>query len=205
MGKTLPQLTRRQKDTLDYINSFSIEHGYAPSMYDLALGIGLTNASTAQYHVEQLKRKGYLKKKSKKARGVTVTTPPQTIPLLGVIAAGVPIEPVENPETISVPSQLKLKPSYQYYALRISGDSMIDMGILDGDTALIRHQFNAEIGDVVVAITENGATLKTYKKDGKGRVRLEARNKQFRPIYPKRFEIRGVFEGLIRSHSSAYV
>lgn len=153
--------------------------------------------STAQHFVRQLIQKGYLDKDPNVSRGITSKTPTPSVPLLGYIAAGKPIEPLENPEQILVPASIPLSPLYPHYALRVSGDSMMDMGILSGDIVLIRHQLTANQGDVVVAITENGATLKVYTKKN-GQVVLEARNVSFKPIIPKQVEIRGKFIGLIR-------
>lgn len=190
-------LTEKQKRVLDYITHYTQENGFSPSLKDLAEFIATDNLSTAQYYIEQLAQKGYLKKDSYKNRGISPIIQKQTVQLLGTIAAGKPIEPIENPVTITLPSDLSLDQKYPHYALKVKGDSMIDMGILDGDIVLIRHQLSAEDNDVVVAITENGATLKVLKKS-KGKIRLVARNVNFPDIHPQQLEIRGKFMGLIR-------
>ncbi len=189
-------LTGKQKQILDFINSFVREKGYSPSLQEIATDIG-KKVSTAQYFVDELEEKGYLIKIANKARGITPTPNQHNIPLLGFIAAGKPIEPIENPEEISIPKNIKIDTRYPHYALRVKGDSMIDMGILDNDVVLIKHQMNANNGDVVVAVTENGATLKVYKKQNK-KVILEPRNKNYPNIEPQELEIRGKFVGLIR-------
>jgi repressor LexA len=191
-------LTERQKQALDFITRFIQEKGYAPSLKEIASFLKIDNLSTAQYFVDQLIEKGYLKRETHKNRGITPTTKSQTIQLLGYIAAGQPIEPIENPSPVVVPENVTLDSRFPHYALMVKGDSMMDMGILDGDMILIRHQLHADNGDVVVAITENGATLKVIKKDGE-KIRLEARNKSFPDIYPTQLEIRGKFIGLIRN------
>lgn len=125
-------------------------------------------------------------------------TQKQTIPLLGFIAAGKPIEPIENAEPIQIPNNIKLAPNQSYYALKVKGDSMIDMGILDNDVVLIKHQMTADIGDTVVGITEKGATLKVLGQKN-GRTILQPRNPKYEIIIPEQLEIRGKFVGLIRN------
>lgn len=195
----LKPLTKRQKKTLDFITSFIAKNGYSPSLKEIAKFLGTTNLSTAQYFVEELEKKDYLKRASYKNRGIIPTNKAKTIPLLGNIAAGEPIEPIENPEDIDIPQNINLDTRFPHYALKVIGDSMFDMGILDNDIVLIRHQITAENGDVVVAITEKGATLKVFKKRGK-KTFLEPRNKDYPTIEPKKLEIRGKFVGLLRTH-----
>lgn len=191
-------LTARQRQVLNFVNSFVREKKYSPSLKEIAKELKTSNLSTAQYFIEQLRKKGYLKKDEGKTRGITPLPNPHAIPLLGYIAAGEPIEPIENPEDITVPENVKIDIRYPHYALKVKGDSMIDMGILDGDIALIRHQFIANNGDVIVAITEKGATLKVFKKEG-GKIVLEPRNKDYPKIIPEQIEVRGKFIGLIRN------
>lgn len=191
-------ITDRQKQALDFINSFIRDKGYAPSLRELAAFLETKNLSTAHYFVKELEKKGYLKRNHYKNRGITSITPKQTVPLLGNIAAGEPIEPIENPEPIEVPQNIKLSGGKSYYALRVKGDSMMDMGILDDDIVLIKHQMTADIGDVVVGITEKGATLKILGRKN-GRTILEPRNPKYDTIIPDQLEVRGVFVGLIRA------
>lgn len=193
----LKPLTKKQKKTLDFITSFIAKNGYSPSLKEIAKFLGTANLSTAQYFVEELEKKDYLKRASYKNRGIMPTNKAKTIPLLGNIAAGEPIEPIENPEDIDIPQNIKLDARFPHYALKVVGDSMFDMGILDNDVVLIRHQITAESGDVVVATTEKGATLKVLKRKGK-KIFLEPRNKDYPTIEPKKLEIRGKFVGLIR-------
>lgn len=193
----LESLTGKQKQTLDFINSFVREKRYSPSLQEIAGYLG-KNLSTAQYFVNELKEKGYLKKTAGKARGIHLVSDSHSVPLLGYIAAGEPIEPIENPEEITVPENIKIDTRYPHYALKVKGDSMRDMGVLNGDIALIKHQLIANNGDAVVAITENGATLKVFKKTN-GKILLEPRNKDYPVIEPKELEIRGKFIGLIRN------
>ena len=191
-------LTKRQKEVLDFINSFIQKNDYSPSLREIAVFIGTDNASSAQYFVDELREKGYLSKEANKTRGISTKFVSPSIPLLGLIAAGEPIEPLENPEMIAIPSSFNLKPGKSYYALKVSGDSMIDMGVLDGDTVLIEHTFVANNNDTVVAVTEAGATLKVFKKED-GNVWLEPRNNNYSKIFPQSLDIRGKFIGLIRN------
>lgn len=191
-------LTGKQKQVFDFIASFVQENGFSPTLQEIADYLG-KNISTAQHHVDELIKRGYLKKNSNKARGITPLSNPHHIFLLGYIAAGKGIEPMENPEEIAVPKNINIDSRYPHYALRVKGDSMIDMGVLDDDIVLIKHQMTAKDGDVVVAITENGATLKVFKKEG-GKVVLEPRNKDYPKIIPQQIEVRGKFMGLIRGN-----
>lgn len=198
MPMSVKPLTNRQKEALDFINSFISIKGYSPSLKDLAEFLETENLSTAQYFFKELEKKGYLKRDPHKNRGITSVAQKQTVPVLGYIAAGTPIEPIEDSEPIQIPTNIKLNNNDSYYALRVKGDSMIDMGILDKDIVLIKHQMTANIGDVVVGITEKGATLKTFSREN-GRVVLKPRNEKYGTIIPERLEIRGVFVGLIRT------
>lgn len=189
-------LTPKQKLVLEFIKSFSSDKDYAPSLQEIANYLE-RSLSTAQHYVEELKQKGYLQKQENIARGIIATdNTSKQIFKLGYIAAGNPIEPIENPEPLSVPDYIIKSPG-NYYALEVKGTSMIDDNILDGDLIVIRHQNTAENGDRVVAITEKGATIKIFRKRGKN-IYLEPRNSSLKPIFPEELEIRGVFCGLIR-------
>lgn len=189
-------LTPKQKRVFEFIKNYSSDKGYPPTLQEIANRLK-KSLSTAQHFVEELKNKGYLEKQDFKARGLkTGFESSAQIFKLGYIAAGSPIEPIENPEPVDVPVSF-LRSGGNYYALEVRGDSMIDDNILDGDTIIVKHQQVAEDGDRVVAITEDGATLKIFRKKGNS-IFLEPRNKNFKPIYPSELEIRGKFCGLIR-------
>ncbi len=192
-------ITGRQKEALDFINSFVRDKGYAPSLRDLAKFLDTENLSTAHYFIRQLEKKGYLKREHYKNRGITPIVQKQTVPLLGYIAAGEPIEPIEDSEPVEVPTSIKLSKNQSYYALKVKGDSMMDMGVLNNDVVLIKHQMTANIGDVVVGITEKGATLKVLGQKN-GRYVLEPKNQKYETIIPEQLEIRGVFAGLVRGN-----
>jgi repressor LexA len=189
-------LTPKQKNVLDFIQKFVKDNGFSPSFRDISTYIN-KSISTAQHYVEELETRGFLQKTDNIARGISpASLQGGRIFKLGIIAAGKPIEPLENPEPIDVPASMVFG-NGDFYALQVKGTSMVDDYIQDGDIIIVRHQNTARDGDRVVAITENGATLKVYReRDGK--IYLEPRNSELKNIYPKELEIRGKFCGLIR-------
>ena len=198
MKVNVQMLTPKQKEALDFINRFTVEHGYAPSLQEIA-NYFKKSISTAQHFIAELQDKGYLQKKDRVARGIAPTEEgSKQIFKLGYIAAGEPIEPLENPEPIEVPKEMIASPA-NYYALEVKGDSMIDEGILDQDIIVVKHQNIADDGDIIVAITEKGATLKVFKNKN-GIKFLKPRNKKLKNIYPKSLDIRGKFVGLVRKN-----
>lgn len=197
MPLSVKPLTNRQKEALDFINAFIRENGYSPSLKELAKFLKTENLSTAQYFVQELEKKGYIKRDPHKNRGISPIAPKHSVPLLGYIAAGEPIEPIEDSEPVQIPTNIKLDKNHSYYALKVKGDSMIDMGVLDNDVVLIKHQMTADKGDVVVGVTEKGTTLKIFDRES-GKIILRPRNEKYDQIIPKQLDIRGVFVGLVR-------
>lgn len=189
-------LTPKQKKVLDFIQKYAKENGYSPSLRNISAYLN-KSLSTVQHYVEELGSKGFLHKEDNVVRGISpVEAARGRIFLLADIAAGEPIETVENPEPIDVPVSMISRPG-DYYALRVRGESMVNDNILNGDIIIVRYQKTAQDGDRVVAVTENGATLKVYHERN-GKIYLEPRNKALENIYPKELEIRGKFCGLIR-------
>lgn len=191
-------ITPGQKDVLEYIFRYIETHGYSPTLHEIADEIKYT-LSTAQHYVEELKKKGFIRKNKNKSRAILpVDESSVMIMKLGTIAAGKPIEPIENPQPVLVPKSM-ISNSGQYYALEVKGDSMADDGIWDKDIIVVKHQFTANENDTIVAITEDGATLKQLKYKN-GKPYLQPKNLKYPPIFPKeKLEIRGKFVGLIRS------
>jgi len=195
-------LTKRQKQILDYIKNFIQDKGYSPSLEDIRRRFKLSSRSTAHYYVETLARKGYLNKLDNQARAIEITNRKERldlveIPLLGVIAAGEPIEAIENPEIIKIPKS-QLSKAGEHYALRVQGNSMIDEGIFDGDIVVIRKQPDAENGETVVAlINDNEVTLKKIYKEKNG-FRLQPANPNLKPIFTKELIIQGKVITVIR-------
>ena len=194
-------LTKRQKQVLDFITSFQDKKGIAPSLEEIKKHLRLSSVSTAHFHVKKLRDKGFLIKEENRPRAISakITTLTIDVPLVGVIAAGQPIEAIETiRETIAL-QENEINTSFKHYALRVEGDSMIDEGIFDGDVVVIREQQTADNGQTVVAIIDdNEATLKKIYRE-KNRFRLQPANQTMLPIYRKEVEIRGIVEKIIRN------
>ena len=196
-------LTSKQIEILEIIHRFGEERGYPPTLAELAEDLGLT-PSTIQGHVDRLIKKGALTRDGEGRRTLRITdeafvrSKHPGFPMCGRIQAGSPLEAVENAELIEVKELLR-GARHGCYLLEVSGDSMEEAGILDGDFVIIDPGRQAKQGDTVVAITpDEEATLKEYYKDA-GKVRLQPRNSRYEPIILDRCEIRGVLIGLIRS------
>jgi len=194
-------MTKRQKQILDYIKSSAKKNGFAPSLKEIKKHFGLSSESTIHQHIQTLSNKGLIKKIKNQPRGLEINKDCGfvQIPLIGVIAAGQPIETVEIPEdTIALPRN-EISSSFKHYALRVKGDSMINEGIFDGDIVVIRKQSTADDGQTVVAIIDdNEATLKKIYKE-KNRIRLQPANQTLLPFYRKEVEVRGVVVKIIRN------
>ena len=176
-------LTLRQKQILDLIKKHTKKHGVAPSLTEIKNRLRLSSVSNIHQHVEALQSKGYLNKQKNQPRGIEIPKSESVvrIPLLGTIAAGQPIEAIQDKETIAVPKS-KVPSSSEVYALRVVGNSMIDENINDGDVVLVRQQATAENGQKVVALIDNHeATLKKFYKE-RGHVRLQPANKNMEPL-----------------------
>lgn len=164
-------LTQKQKEVLNFIEEFTGKKGYGPSLKEVQGAMHFTSHSTAQFHVNQLVEKGFLKKSFGSARGVEPLKREEVVevPILGIVPAGGPSEAIQDeaPEIREIPKSM-LKGDNRHYFLRVSGDSMIEKGILDGDLVLIREQTDFDNGDVVVIADENwGVTLKEVIKEKK--------------------------------------
>ena len=176
-------VTRRQKEVLDFITDYQGRKGYAPSLDEIRKKLKLSSVSTAHFHVSKLRDLGLLSKKENKPRSIEAfgRETMVKIPLLGTIAAGQPIEAIQNKEMIAVPKS-KVPSSSEVYALRVVGSSMIDENINDGDVVLVRQQETAENGQKVVALIDNHeATLKKFYRE-KGHIRLQPANKNMEPL-----------------------
>lgn len=194
-------ITKRQKQVLEFIKSFTDKKGYAPSLEEIKKHLRLSSVSTAHFHVKTLESLGYLKKEENQPRALDLVNKEKIIeiPITGIIAAGQPIEAIEsNIETIRVTKD-EISNGNQIYALRVKGNSMMDDGIFDGDTVVIRKQAYADNGQTVVAIIDdNAATLKKIYRE-KDRFRLQPANLQLLPFYREEVEIRGIVVKIIRN------
>ena len=195
-------LTKRSKEVLDFIKESSEENGYAPSLDEIRREFKLASVSTPHFHVTRLRDAGYLNKTESKARGIQAreTTRMRRIPLLGVIAAGQPIDVMEQGrETIAIPED-QLPRGGSIYALRVQGESMIEENIHDGDTILVKEQNVAENGQTVIALINNGsATVKKFYKE-RGRIRLQPANNGMQPLFvmPEELQIQGVVIDVVK-------
>ncbi len=197
-------LTKRQNQIHKFINEYTSRHEVSPTIQEIANRFRLS-VSTIHEHLQSIEKKGYLKKDHGQARAMETQDPNEGlvwIPLLGTIAAGQPIEAINTNETIAVPKN-KVPPG-NIYALTVVGNSMIDEGINNGDTILVRHQETAENGQKVVALLDNhAATLKKFYKE-KGYIRLQPANKNIEPIIirnGKDVSIQGVVLDIIREEN----
>ncbi len=203
---SIDALSQRQKEALEKINQYINENNYAPTLEELGKLMNIESISAVHKHVVALKSKGYLKNTIKTTRSISTFRHEEAykeIPLLGTISAGAGIEPMENPEPISVSIDL-LCGSGSHYALKISGDSMVEDGIFDDDTVIIRSQSIAQNGDTVVAIISTPEELATLKKIYYlgDKIELRAANPKLKD-WPRQYnigdvEIRGKFCGLTR-------
>ena len=198
-------LTKKQRQILEYIEKQISKKGVAPTHREIATKFRLSSVATVHEHLKALQEKGYLNKHRGQARGMSPRIHIDKlvyIPLLGTVAAGEPIEVIENRETIAIPKS-RLPKFSEVYALRVQGDSMIDEGVDDGDTILINKQNTAENGNKVVALVNgNEATLKTFYKE-RGHIRLQPANKNYKPIIIKsgqQFALQGVLLDVIKTN-----
>ncbi len=197
----MQNLTKKQKLVFDFINTYISENGISPTIDEIRKKLKLKAVSTVHEHITSLKEKGYLSKSDNLVRGFTLQKEIKSIleiPIIGKIAAGQPIEAIEDfQETISIINP-SIKNSKDHYALRVVGDSMIDEGIFSGDIVVIKKQSVADNGQTVVAIIDdNQATLKKiYREDKK--IRLQPRNPNMKALFRTDVEIRGVVVQVIR-------
>ena len=204
-------LTRRQRQVYDFIASFVQRHGYSPSFEEIGGGLGLSSLATVHKHITNLEKKGLLKRDYNKSRSIDVlppkgslkksmAPPPMLLPLMGRIAAGRPIEAIENPETISLADFTS--GSKDVYVLRVVGESMQDEHIVEGDYVIVESTKTARDGEIVVALVEGSdATLKRIYREG-DRIRLQPSNTKMQPIVvPARtVDVQGRVIGVLRKY-----
>lgn len=200
-------LTRRQREIYDYVKAFVAEEGYSPSLEEIGAHFGLRSVATVHKHVQHLVEKGLLRKAWNRSRSVEPVDEPETgsemvsLPLLGVVAAGMPIEAIEDNERIEIPPDMAGRPG-ERFVLRVKGESMIEDMIADGDLVIVESRNEARNGETVVAIVDGSdATLKRFYQKG-DTVHLEPANSSMEPIIvpAQNVEIRGVLRGLLRSY-----
>ncbi len=192
--------TPRQQAILDVIRDFTREHGYPPSVREIGERVGLSSSSTVQCHLRTLEKKGLIRRDPTKPRALVSGSDSirdvVTIPILGRVAAGIPLTAVENIEDeLTLPTSF-IKRS-DSFLLRVKGDSMMDAAILDGDLVLVSPQPVANNGEIVVADIEGEVTVKRFFKE-ENRIRLQPENKFMEPIYTDRATILGKVTAVIR-------
>jgi repressor LexA len=205
-GRPMP-LTKRQKEILDYIEGFIAERGYAPSFEEIAEYFGYSSLATVHEHLSNLERKGYIRKSYNESRSIEMVrldavVPAIELPLLGAVAAGLPIEAIPETENVVVPQDM-VRRQRDNYVLRVEGNSMIEEQIRDGDYIVVQAQETAEDGEMVVALVGgDSATVKKLYREPGGRIRLQPANPTMEPILVDARDVRiqGIVVGVIRKY-----
>ncbi len=204
-------LTKRQKEVLDFLVSFLNKHGYSPSFEEIALSLKLTSLATVHKHITTLERKGFIRRGYNQSRSIEVVQLPKPVreqvlqrhvvelPLAGRIAAGRPLESVEDRETISLGDFAR---SGNTFVLQVKGNSMVDDHILDGDFIVVEHTQVANAGEIVVALVGGEATLKRFYREPGGKIRLQPANSEMPPIVVQGAEVKiqGRVIGVLRKY-----
>lgn len=203
----MEQLTKRQEDILKALKKFMAKHGYPPTVREIGAMLNLSSPATTHFHLNKLEEKGYIRKNEAKNRALELLVPNEylekeenvvEIPLLGKVTAGNPIEAIEIPdEYFSIPASM-INSKKEVFSLRVSGESMINVGIYDGDIIIVERKNTAINGEKVVAMNEeNEVTVKTYYKEN-GHFRLQPENDTMAPIILDKVNILGKVIGLYR-------
>ena len=197
-------LTTQEQNTLQFIRHYLAQYGYAPKFKEIGLAIGVNSQGTVHRYVQSLEEKGYIDRAKGNARGMSLVelplVSPPTIPLVGKIAAGLPIEAIEDNQELNL-ADMFMGPDL--FALRVSGDSMMDAGILDNDYVIIKKQPVAHDGDIVVAMIDKvEATLKRFKRKSQWEVELIPENSDMETMVytADRVNIHGILVGQLRSY-----
>ncbi len=199
-------LTKRQREILTYLQGYAEENGFAPSFEEIAAQFNYNSLATVHEHLTNLERKGYIRRTYNESRAIEIL-PSEVfrkaieLPLLGAVAAGVPIEAVTSNETVSVPQEFVRRRGNQY-VLRVKGNSMIDEQIRNGDFVIVDERHNADNGEMVIALVDGqDVTLKKFYKEA-NRIRLQPANPTMQPIYvdPDGLQIQGVVVGVMRKY-----
>ena len=209
------KLSKRQAAIYDYICSYTAERGFPPSVREIGSAVGLASPSTVHMHLKVLQERGLIRRDSKKPRTIEVVNDDTaqhlaavtqdannnviTLPIVGNVAAGTPILAEQNIEdSITLPTSIVGDSSS--FVLKVRGQSMINAGIFDGDYVIVREQHDAHDGEIVVALIDESATVKTFYRE-KDQIRLQPENDAMNPIYVKDASIIGRVTALIRSIS----
>lgn len=207
MAGTIKQpLSAKQQLILDFLKKEIKRNGYPPTVREICDAVGLSSTSTVHAHLESLERKGYIRRSPTKNRSTEILEDDfynngreiANIPIVGNVAAGVPILAEENIED-TFPIPVDHVKNDVCFMLHVKGDSMIDEGIMDGDLVLVRQQQTASSGDIIIALIDDSATVKTFYREA-GRIRLQPANKAYAPMIMKDCEVLGKVIGLYRRY-----
>lgn len=198
------KISEKQKQILEYIKSEILNRGYPPAVRDICEAVNLKSTSSVHSHLEALEKKGYIRRDPTKPRAIEIVDDSfnlvrrevVNVPLLGKVAAGEPLLAVENVENY-FPIPTEYMPNQDCFMLKVKGESMINAGIYDGDQILVQKQPNADNGDMVVALVEDSATVKTFYKED-GHYRLQPENDHMDPIIVDQVDILGKVFGVMR-------
>lgn len=200
-------LTKRQREILSFLTSYAEDNGYAPSFEEIASRFNYNSLATVHEHLTNLERKGYIKRSYNESRAIEIL--PSEIfqrsvelPLLGLVAAGSPIEALTHNETIAVPDGF-LRRNGSHYVLRVRGESMIDDHIEDGDYVVVNERQAADNGEMVIAMLDGAsATVKRYFRERDGRIRLQPANETMQPLIVHEDDVRiqGIVVGVLRRY-----
>ena len=198
------KISEKQKEILEYIKSEILNRGYPPAVRDICEAVHLKSTSSVHSHLETLEKNGYIRRDPTKPRAIEIIDDTfnlvrrevVNVPLIGRVAAGQPLLAVENIEAyFPVPSEFM--PKEEAFMLRVKGESMVNAGIFDGDNILVQRQSTAYNGDMVVALIEDSATVKTFYKE-EGQYRLQPENDSMEPIIVEECAILGKVFGVFR-------
>jgi len=201
----MKELTGRQKEVLSFIADYLRSHSYPPTIREIADHYSIS-VKGAHDHITALKKKGHIRQADKRPRTMELTSARLEdnswlveVPILGSVAAGAPLLAEENFDGNIVLHRSMLKKNKKYFALKVKGDSMSGAGILEGDMAIIEKQNTARNGEIAVAVIDEAVTLKRFYKEST-RVKLQAENPAYKPIYSQDVKILGRLSGIIRSY-----
>jgi len=200
-------LTERQRDVLDFIEKSLDRSGVAPTLREISEAFGFASTASAQKHIALLERKGFLRREKHQKRGLVLVQRQSIefqsqieLPLLGLVAAGSPIESIPDPEPVSVPPDFVR--SGNNFVLKVRGESMIEDGIHDGDLVVVQSTAEAADGDMVVAMVDGEVTLKRLYRQAPDTIRLQPANSEMKPIFvdAESLTVQGIVVGLLRRY-----
>ncbi|MBR4206814.1 MAG: transcriptional repressor LexA [Clostridia bacterium] len=204
-------LEPKEQQIFDYICENIRKNGYSPSIRDICLALDIRSTSTVHTCLDRLEKKGYIQKENGKSRTIRIDSPDfrdkeqseeiLSVPLIGRVAAGVPILAVENCEGyVHYPKGLRPMPQGELFALRVKGESMIEAGILNGDVVIVERASTAENGEIIVAMIDNEATVKVFYREN-GHYRLQPRNRTMLPMIVSRLTVLGKVVASLRYYN----